>query len=73
MAYLSDRKLAFANLASRTEIAAISTVTTALAQAERYAFPLPTSVQAGGLDRRIAVDKLLATGYVFRQPDPKHF
>lgn len=44
-----------------------------VAQAERYQFSPPSSLQAGGLDRRIAVDKLLATGYVFRQPDPKLF
>lgn len=54
MAYLSDRKLAFANLASRTEIAAISTVTTALAQAERYGTPIGTTLRALTKDSRAA-------------------
>jgi tight adherence protein C len=52
MSYLSDRKQAFANLASRTEIAAISTVTTALVQAERYGTPIGTTLRALTRDSR---------------------
>lgn len=54
MSYLSDRKQAFTNLASRTEIAAISTVTTALVQAERYGTPIGTTLRALTKDSRAA-------------------
>lgn len=46
MSYLSDRKLAFSNLASRCGIPAIGSVTTALVQAERYGTPIGTTLRS---------------------------
>lgn len=54
MSYLSDRKLAFSNLASRCEIAAIGSVTTALVQAERYGTPIGTTLRSLTKDSRAA-------------------
>lgn len=54
MSYLSDRKLAFSNLASRCGIPAIGSVTTALVQAERYGTPIGTTLRSLTKDSRAA-------------------
>jgi tight adherence protein C len=45
MSYLPERRLAFENLALRTGLDNIKSVTTALAQAERYGTPLGTALR----------------------------
>jgi tight adherence protein C len=45
LSYLSERRLAYENLASRTGLESVKAVTTALNQAERYGTPLGTALR----------------------------
>jgi tight adherence protein C len=45
LSYLQERRMAFENLASRTGLETVKSVTTALVQAERYGTPLGTALR----------------------------
>lgn len=45
LSYLQERRMAFENLAARTGIESVKSVTTALVQAERYGTPLGTALR----------------------------
>lgn len=45
LSYLQERRLAFENLANRTGLESVKSVTTALVQAERYGTPLGTALR----------------------------
>jgi tight adherence protein C len=45
LSYLSERRQAFENLAKRTGLESVKSVTTALIQAERYGTPLGTALR----------------------------
>jgi tight adherence protein C len=45
LSYLQERRMAFENLAARTGVESVKSVTTALVQAERYGTPLGTALR----------------------------
>ena len=45
LSYLSDRRIAYENLAIRTGLESVKSVSTALIQAERYGTPLGTALR----------------------------
>lgn len=52
LSYLQDRRLAYENLAKRTGLAGVKSVTTALVQAERYGTPVGTALRTMAKENR---------------------